>query len=303
MTPSFPMALDSTILATFRSCPQKAFREYFEHWKPKAPNVHLHAGAAFASALEASRRAFYEEGICEEDSMLAGMEELARAYGDFECPPDSAKSLPRLLGALEFYFANYPLSDDAVVPIQLPWGKRAIEFTFAIPLPISHPETGEPILYTGRSDMIASFCGGNYIFDDKTTSSLGASWAKQWELRSQFTGYSWAAREAGIDITGVIVRGVSILKTKYETQQAISARPDWQIQRWLQQTLYDIQRMISAWKSGWFDFNLDHACTEYGGCPLQRICSSPNPEEWLGMYFERRVWDPLSRTETLLEAA
>ena len=46
--PIFPHAVDSTMLATFRSCPQKFFRQYVEHWKPKAESVHLVAGGAFA---------------------------------------------------------------------------------------------------------------------------------------------------------------------------------------------------------------------------------------------------------------
>ena len=32
--PMFPHAVDSTMLATFRSCPQKFFRQYVQHWKP-----------------------------------------------------------------------------------------------------------------------------------------------------------------------------------------------------------------------------------------------------------------------------
>ena len=60
--PIFPHAVDSTMLATFRSCPQKFFRQYVEHWKPKAESVYLVAGGAFASGIEAARRAFYEKG-------------------------------------------------------------------------------------------------------------------------------------------------------------------------------------------------------------------------------------------------
>lgn len=55
--------------------------------------------------------------------------------------------------------------------------------------------------------------------------------------------------------------------------------------------------MIECWKSGYWDFNLDHACTEYGGCSLTTICKSKDPEAWLPMYFTQRVWDPLARKE------
>ena len=70
---TFPQAVDSTMLATFRSCPQKFFRQYVEHWKPKAESVHLVAGGAFAAGIEEARRAFYEQGWWAQDSEAIGL--------------------------------------------------------------------------------------------------------------------------------------------------------------------------------------------------------------------------------------
>jgi hypothetical protein len=263
----FPVAIDSTLLGTFRSCPQRAFRQYMQHWKPAEESVHLIAGGAFADGVEAARRAFYEHGRSSEDSVGLGLAALVTRYGDFECPADSAKSLERTAGALEFYFENYPLGADGATPLSFPDGRRGIEFSFAQPLPINHPITGDPLLYTGRSDMIAEAYGGVYIYDEKTTTSLGARWSRQWELRSQFTGYCWAAQQFDLNPQGVCVRGVSILKTKYDTQQVLTYRSPFEIDRWLEQVCRDLDRMIGMWRAGYWDFNLDHACTEYNGCP------------------------------------
>lgn len=299
--PYFPVAIDSTTLAAFRSCPQRAFRQYIEHWKPASDSVHLIAGGSFADGVEEARRAYYERGLPPEDSVALGLRALIDRYGDFECPPESGKSLERTAGALEFYFESYPLGGDGAVPLTFPDGRRGIEFSFAQPLPINHPISGDPILYTGRSDMIAEAFGGIYIYDEKTTSSLGPSWSKQWDLRSQFTGYCWAAQEFGLKPSGVCVRGVSILKTKYDTQQVVTYRSPYEIDRWLDQTVRDIKRMIQCWEEGFWDFNLDHACTEYGGCALKAVCKSANPEPWLDTYFVKRVWNPLLRQEQTVE--
>lgn len=300
--PHFPFGIDSTILGTFRSCPQKAFRQYIEHWKPANESVHLIAGGAFAQGIEAARRAFYEASAPPEEAVAMGLTELIKHYGDFECPPDSAKSLERTAGALEFYFERYPLGNDGAIPLAFPGGKRGIEFSFAQPLPVNHPVTGEPLFYTGRSDMIAEAFGGVYVFDEKTTSSLGASWSRQWEMRSQFTGYCWAAEQFGFKPAGVVIRGVSILKTKYDTMQVLTYRSSYEIERWLDQTCRDIERMIQCWKEGYWDYNLDHACAEYGGCALTGVCKSSSPQNWLETYFTRRVWDPLLKQEVTLEA-
>jgi len=295
--PMFPHTFDSTMLAAFASCPHKMYRTYVEHWKPKSESVHLVAGGAFAKGIEVARKAFYEEGKSRQDAEGDGLAALLLAYGDFECPPDSAKSLERTAGALEFYYANYPFGECGLTPIKFPDGRWAIEFSFAEPLDIAHPVTGDPILYTGRLDCIGDFAGGIYGVDEKTASSLGASWSKQWEMRSQFTGYQWAANRAGVNMQGSLVRGVSILKTKYDTQQAITYRSPYEVERWYKQTLRHIERAIAMWKDGYWDFDLNHACAEYGGCNMVTICKSATPEDWLPMYFERRVWDPLARRE------
>ena len=295
--PMFPHTFDSTMLGALRSCPQKMYRTYVQHWKPKSESVHLVAGGAFAKGIEVARKCFYEQHMSQEDSIASGLHALLLAYGDFDCPADSAKSANRMAGALEFYFDNYPLHDAAAVPVKFPNGKLAIEFSFAEPLDISHPVTGDPILYTGRSDMIAEFCGGQYAVDEKTTSSLGASWGKQWEMRSQFTGYQWAANRVGLNVQGTLVRGVSILKTKYDHLQHVTYRSPYEVDRWLAQTHRDIARAIAMWKDGHWDYSLDHACAEYGGCSMVNVCKSATPDDWLPMYFEQRVWDPLARRE------
>lgn len=300
MTPTFPEVFDSSSISDFKSCRQLFYKRNIHHWKPKEPSVHLHAGAAFAHGIEKAREAFFIEGLSAADSEALGLKALLDFYGDFECPPDSAKSADRMAGALTFYFDNYPLEHGESEPITLPSGKRGIEFNFVEPLPIKHPETGNPILYCGRLDAILNFAGGVFMCDEKTTTSLGATWSRQWDLRAQFTGYAWGCRQAGIRVDGAIVRGVSILKTKYDTQEAITYRPEWQVDRWFDELLFWISEAIRCWDNGKWQYNLDHACSDFGGCAFRPACLSKDETPWLETYFERRRWDPVTRIETRL---
>lgn len=319
---AFPEIFDSSMLGSYKACAEQFRKQYIMHWKPKASSVHLHAGGAFAKGLEVARKAFYSGEIIgmikgsdnqmhwssiqrepqdAETSIALGLQALLAAYGDFECPPDSAKSAERMAGAFEFYFQNYPLDHDDAYPIILPGGKRAIEYSFAHPLPIRHPVTGNPLLYVGRMDAVIQYAGGRYICDEKTTTQLGASWPRQWDLRSQFTGYAWGCREAGIEVEGAIVRGVSILKTKYDTAQSINYRPEWQIDRWYSELLEWIEDIKANWVRRGPDLpwrhNLDHSCAEYGGCAFREACMSQDEQPWLETAFEHRVWNPLLREE------
>ena len=110
-----------------------------------------------------------------------------------------------------------------------------------------------------------------------------------------------AAQQFDLNPTGVVVRGVSILKTKYDTMEVISYRSPYEIDRWLNQVVRDIQRMIRCWEEGYWDYNLDHACSEYGGCAFTSICKSADPEAWLKTYFVKRVWNPLAKKEQSIE--
>lgn len=299
--PDFPPVIDSTILTSFRMNPTRCKLEYFEHWKPKAESVHLVAGAAFAKGLEVARKAFYQEGALSEDAIAAGLQALVTAYGSFECPPESTKSLERMCGALEYYFSAYPMESDAAVPVTMPSGQRGIEFSFAEPTEIRHPQTGDPILYAGRMDQVVNFANAVYGFDDKTTSHLGPSWSQQWDLRNQFFGYSWGAKRGGFPMQGFIIRGISILKHSYDTQQAIIYHPQWMLDRWYKQLLRDLQRMVASWQQDEWDFYPDGSST-YGPDPFKNVFMSENPQPWLEAGFERRVWDPVGRTEKVLSS-
>lgn len=295
--PPFPVVVDSTMMASFRACRHRFFREYIQHWKPRTPSVHLHAGAAFAKGLETVREAYYVEGHDAETSLALGLGALLKSYGDFECPEDSAKSSTRMAGALEYYFSAWPLGEDTAPPATLSSGRKAIEFGFVEPTDFINPETGNPVLYVGRMDQIVEYAGALYGEDDKTTSSLGGAWAKQWDMRSQFTGYCWGAGRAGIPLKGFLVRGISILKTKYDHAQALTYRPQWMIDRWYEQLMRDLGEMQRCWESGVWDYNLDHSCNEYGGCVFLKPCLSRDPEPWIATEFTQRVWDPVHRVE------
>lgn len=309
--PTFPGVFDSSLLATAKACRYKFWLSACEEWKGVGKNVHFVAGGAYATGLEAARHAYFQEGRTAEEAEAIGLGALIKAYGDFDPPSDSAKTLTRTAGALEFYFDQYPLFREVATPIELYGGKRAIEINFAEPLPILHPETNQPLIMCGRMDQVVNFAGGVYIEDDKTTGSLGASWANQWHLRSQFTGYCWAMQKAfGIAPKGVLIRGVAILKTKYDTQQVITYREPYMVDTWYRSTLRLIQELIGDWEAhkhqlgavgnDFYIKDLDQACVEWGGCGYQQVCRAPDPEPWLRQYYERRHWDPITRTETPL---
>jgi hypothetical protein len=304
--PDFPLVWDNSMRTSFVSCPRKFAWEYLHHFKPKAPNVHLHAGKAWASALEATRKSYYVDEFPSNHAQALGLETLIREYGTFE-PGRGAenKSLDSLMRAFAYYFQAFPLETDPVQPFIGPDGPM-IEFSFALPLDetLRHPETNEPIIYTGRADMIATYAGALSVYDDKTTSSLGSKWGDQWTRRSQFSAYTWAARAFDIPVTQIVVRGIALLKTETKHAQAISTRTDHHIREWHFQMVRDIRRAMECWSSGYWDADLSDSCSSYGSCLFLGPCTSSDPEPWLtGGNYAIRKWNPLTREESESENA
>lgn len=294
--PDFPEVLDSTIIGAYKSCPQKALKEYFYHLKSAKESIHLVAGGAFAKGLEIYREEVYGKNTPTFTAHKHGAVALIREWHKSEPEDDwdgDAKSLWNMLSALEDTIREYPPATDPVKPATIN-GKLGVEFTFAIPLPgTKHPVTGHEILYAGRFDMLAEFNGMLMVEDDKTTGSLGAYWLKNWMLRSQITGYCWAAKSFGIPVGGALIRGIGIQKTQFKHMMAIEYRPQWQIDRWLHETIKIVNQMIEDWKANDFSYDLDSACTLYGGCPFISLCTKKNWQEWIEPDFVVRKWSPL----------
>ena len=325
---TFPHDIDNTIRSSFVVCPTQARRAYIEDLSPIGESVHLHAGAAFAEGLEVARRAYHEGGVEPAAAVAEGQAALALYYGDFEAPQKSPKTRANMEQALAYYFAMWPLATDTYRP-------RKMEWRFQVPIPeLVHPDTQEPILYVGRPDTYGDIGEVACIEDDKTATSLGASWEKQWHLDSQFTGYWWAAQELGVLPRGganaVLIRGCSILqpkfievedpagdiikmtgrgKAKIETRfrqqydrdasfghsQALVYRPQWMIDRWLRQLQRDVRRMIDSYLNDEWDYALHkNACAAYGGCSYHDLCMSEHPEQWVALNYVKRKWDPLA---------
>jgi hypothetical protein len=289
----FPSFFDNTMRGTFVACPLKFKRSFIDNLCPIEPSIHLHAGGAFAAALDTTRKAFYSGHADEETALALGATELIRYWGDFPVEHET-KSLPRMLLAFDEFFREYRLPDDPIKPL-IQNGKPATEFSFALPLPIDNPDTGEPIIYTGRFDMLGVFNDSLFVVDEKTTSQLGQMWRQQWDLKSQFTGYCAAAREYGYPVAGAIINGVGLLKNETSFARVIEYRPDWQIDRWWKQLLRDISRAINCYRENEWDLALDEACAQYGGCAFRRLCLSQEPERWIEGYFTERNWNPLEK--------
>lgn len=322
MSAILPRGIDSTMMTCFRGCPQKFRKEFVLGHRPSGLSIDLHAGACFATALEHVYKATWEKNLPLREALDYAHAAFALAWGDFEIPEYkvTGKTFDNVWDAVLEYFKRWDPRTDYIPPYINSEGKPTIEYTFAIPLePLAtvddmswgtaydpgnqswpeHPDGG-PFLYTGRFDMLGQYQGRPIVRDEKTSGkTAGQTWAEQWDFRSQFIGYTWACREAGLDVDSVCVRGISILKTKRDTTEAIKTYSDFLRARWLEQLRRDLWRVRRAWDSGYFDYNMGDTCTSYGNCCFLTSCTAPPEQEagWLADFPVKR-WNPLEKDPT-----
>lgn len=303
--PQFPRFIDSNLRADLAGCQRLFYYRHVLGLRPTGPTGwHLHFGHCFAKSLEVFRLAFYGENVGFAEAQARGAEALIRAWGDY--PPEAAedaadsirkKTLYACLDAFKSYLIKYPPATDHIKPLLIE-GKPAVEFTFALPIPdCYHPDTGEPMLYCGRFDMLGEYGKAVMGLDDKTTTQLGPTWPLQWRMRSQLTGYVWAAKQYGYPIQGMCVRGNAILTKDITHAEAIEQRPQWMIDRWLLQMQHDLRAASEAWKSGYWNYNLDDKCGHFGGCTYLRLDTVKDIEPWITADFVVNRWDPLAVNE------
>lgn len=291
----FPSVIDSTIVLS-TACPVKFFYQFALGLAPVQKSIHLHAGGAFAHGVEAVRKNFYLKKMNLEDSLLEGWKEFINYWGDYEAPEGSYKDFYNVSAALFDYFYQYNPNNDHIQPYIKNDGTPAVEFTFALPLPINHPDTGEPLIYAGRCDMLGMYESMGCIVDEKTTYTFPVEWSRMFAMRGQFLGYTWAAQQYGFPISMCVVRGVAIQQRSIKHLEAILQFPQWQVDRWYEEMLRKVQYIVDVWKSKDFPLNYGDICSSYGGCPQLDLCISTDPEVWLPSFATRR-WNPLDKAE------
>lgn len=288
-----PLHIDSSMLSTLGACQRKYLWSYIHNLRAPGVSIHLTAGGAIAAGLDAARKSLFA-GSSYDEAIYHAFVAFSKAWGNAPMFWGEGKSFSNSFEALELYLSTYPPLTDIIQPVRIGDNKPATEFTFAIPLPVAHI-SGDPYIFTGRFDMLGIYNNERMVIvDEKTTSSLGASWANQWKLRGQFMGYIWACQQLGYKVDTVFVRGIGLLKTQVNFLTALEQFPQWMIERWFTETCNKLHTLNWIATHNEWRYSFGDACTSYGGCQYNTLCMANQPEQWMSQYAVE-VWDPLHK--------
>lgn len=331
----FPMTISGSLLESWNTCHTKGYREYIQHLNSGRDSVHLIAGGAYAKGLEVMRKAFFIDGESADLAQALGEEALIEAYGGFVpyLGDKDRKCLQNVINLYREYFYTFPLDSDTFIPVTLENGSKAVEFPFAIELPFRHPDLDIPLHFVGRFDMLVEFQGKLFGLDDKTKSGYPGAKQKEadaayqylistgrgkgaeeinWATRGQFSGYSWAMKQLGMNLDGFIIREAWFQSgSSWLHRQVYTPRRPAQVEMWGDQLFRQVEQMIESYvrvrdgekTAKVFDMANDSAlCVKYGSvCPFMELCTGELSEQYLGDRFEQSIWIPEETRRVSLE--
>lgn len=293
---NFPICVTNSMASDYLRCPYLWWQKYILRIGPQEQSIHLAAGGAIAAGLADARKAFYQDGVEREQAEFLGFKRIMRewSYHDFgEDGPRPNKSLGQAVNAYYDYHDKFPMDTTDIKPV-LYGPTPAIEFSFSIPTPILHPQSGEPILFEGTLDMIAGMEDTDkaVLVDEKTCQFVSDSWLKAFALRSQFIGYTYAAQHFKWPIHGVLVRGIVMKRAGgIEFVSPFYQYDKHMITEWWLTFSSVIQDMVDTYKQLRYPRKaLGDACSAFAGCAFQDRCLSPTPERVPGFEVKKRLY-------------
>jgi hypothetical protein len=239
--------------------------------------------------------------------------------GEYTASPEDFRNFDFTMRLIDAYCTTYPV--DAQI-YELPNGLPALEIPFAVPLGtfegpngvtlrVKHsdgsstlePFKSLPVIWTGRIDRIIQQPAGIYLLDHKTTSIMGPTFFRDFELSSQFMGYTYAAQQLlGKTITGCVIDAIGIRQpTKtgkaIELQRHIVSYTPEQIAEWTNDTMLALQTFLNNLTNGYVPKATKWCFGKYGACQYIDVCTLPANQRATMLStadYKPVTWSPLT---------
>jgi hypothetical protein len=310
------LRIDNSTLEKFQSCPRSA-ENYVIKRRTPPPSEPLVAGGALHQGLEH----LYLHGV--NPTTLPHAVAIAQQwYIDHPC--NIGWRTPDLVTkALTQYVKQYENND----PFELVQhnGEPFVERSFEVSM--GHIDIDNELKYTqkfltnegsdtplrirrlyivwiGKIDLLIRDRTGLRVLDHKTTSMLGSTFYKQFELGQQPLGYVWAANK----IFGEMPKGFMVnviywrppLKNQASGRVAFERHPfnytTEKVNEWEKDVMHSISDFVGNMVRGYFPGYRMWCVNKYGTCPYHDVCSLDNEKQrdtLLGTsLFSHVTWDP-----------
>lgn len=307
--------IDNSTLETFTTCPRQA-QFYVCQKKEKVGNKSaLKFGGIVHKILEA--RYFQPAGFVTEETERAMVSVCESEFDTYTAPVDDFRNYGTAINLIKEYNKFYPAEPFKVLTQA---GKPLIEVPFAChlgtievnaELSVRNPDgtidlryiPSLQIMWQGRIDMIVEHEGRLYLVDHKTTSMMGPTYFREFELSSQFHGYTWAAQQLlGRPIFGAIINALGVRKptktgTSLEFQRKTITITQEALYEWQADTLHIITDFVEMARREHMPKHTKWCVGKYGMCQFFDVCTLPADQRQQLLStgdYKAVTWNPLN---------
>lgn len=159
------------------------------------------------------------------------------------------------------------------------------------------------VMQTGRVDQVISHQGRIYGLDHKTTSMMGPTYFKEFEMSSQMVAYKWAIETlTGFQVTGFIINALGIRKPtrtgkKIEFQRYTVQTSQESVEEWKRDTLMHVSGYLADSIEGFTPKGTKWCVGKYGACEFFDVCTLPQDQRQTLLNtnnYRQVTWDPLN---------
>ncbi len=290
------------------------------------------AALVYGSAVHAGLEYHYKNYETRKtDEHIMGMaEEATKEFQNFTPALDEWRTLDRCIDTLQRYLKKYPEEPFSIIGVD---DVPQVEIPFSIPLGVielnetlafdwetlvepdtwpDHIKGDEPveikdlhIYWTGKIDLVISLDNQNWVSDHKTSSIVGPTYWKDFELSQPAIGYCWAGEQLyGTEFRGLLANVIVGRKptktgtpTDFQRQRFYYTRN--RLQRWERNVTSIITSFVQRLVTDDFPQETKWCVGKYGVCPMHDECSLDTEEMTIrALYsskFTNNTWSPLAK--------
>lgn len=313
----YALRIDNSSLEYFTTCARSAEYALLRGRVPK-PKAALQYGSAIHKALE---MLYTRKTLGSSVTMGEIQVEMEKEFSH-DVGPGEWRTPEKALDTITRYANKYRGVDNFTVALDGN-GKPMVEIPFSYPigqipinatLPYSKDlllgEGGPEKLYvntihvfwTGKIDMVVEMEGDLWVVDHKTSSILGGTYWKDFELSQQTIGYVWACEQMlgrplkGLLLNVIIGRRPTKTGVSVDFERKRYMYPPHAKEEWIENTMYLVSDAVSYLTRGFFPKMTKWCVGKYGLCPYHDVCTlPPNQRDFLlnSDEYVNNTWSPL----------
>ena len=310
--------IDNSTLEVFTTCPRAAQYYVCQKKEKNTERPALRFGGIVHKILETRYR---RNDPCVTPECEAAMVATAEAeFAQWTPPLEEFRNYGAAVNLIHEYNKHYPIEPFRPVMsgqtplIEVPFacllGEVPVMETILIRNPDGSIELRSvetiKVMWQGRIDMVVQYEGRHYLVDHKTTSVMGPTYFREFEMSSQFHGYTWAAQKLlNTPIHGAIINAIGVRKptrtgVPLEFERKTVQLSQTSLEEWERDTLYIVADFIEMVRRQYMPKHTKWCVGKYGMCQFFDVCTLPVEQRQQMLTtgeYKSVTWNPLSNQD------